>query len=105
MALPGDYKFTNKKHHELGIMSAILGCISCLFLILTVLVTFINEKPVSASYGLTCFLGLIMAITGETFGIIIKKKKDIYGLFPLIGIITNGVSLAICLLFVIAGSI
>ena len=103
MGLTDNYKFTNKKHAELGIMSTILGGISLFYLLLIVVLTIVTEKPVSAGYGLTCVLAFIMAICGEVFGIITKRKKDAYGLFPIIGIIINGVSIAVCLFFVLMG--
>jgi hypothetical protein len=103
MKLLDNYKFTNKKHPELGIMSCILGCISGIFMFLTVIVPFFSEKAISPGYGLTCALAFVMAIVGEVFGIITKKRKDTYDLFPLVGIITNSISLAFGIFLIVLG--
>lgn len=104
MGIISNYKFTNKKHPEIGIMSVILGTISLVSQILVILMCYLKRMEAKSNNGMTVLLALIMAIVGLVLGIISKKKRDTYGLFPLVGIVLNSVSVLATVLIVIAGT-
>ena len=83
------YKFTNKKNPQQGIVSAILGAISLVSVILAVYLTFKNKGVAAMQYGTVILLSLIFAITGLVLGVRACLEKDIYRLFPVLGIALN----------------
>lgn len=88
MFKPG-YKFTNKKNPEKGIMSSSLGLISVVSIGLTIYFTYLNKGIAQAQYGCVIFLSILFSITGLVLGIISSLEKDIYKIFPIIGIVLN----------------
>lgn len=90
------YKFTKKKHPEKGIMSTSLGLISTVSVCTAIYLTFRNEGVAAPQYGSVVFLSLLFAAGGMVLGIMSVIKKDIYRLFPIVGLFLNGVALAMC---------
>lgn len=87
------YKFTKKKNPQKGIMSTSLGMISIVSVCLAVYFTYLNKGTALAQYGSVVLLSGIFAITGLVLGIMSCLEKDIYRLFPIIGIVLNSITL------------
>ena len=89
---PG-YIFTDKKNPERGIMSAILGVIACASVCLAVYLTYQNKGVAPMQYGSVILLAMIFAIIGMVLGILSMLEKDIFRMFPVIGIIFNSLTM------------
>lgn len=86
------YKFTKKKNPQQGIMASILGVISIASIVLAVYLTFQNKGVAPMQYGSVILLSLIFALVGLGLGIRSCLEKDIYRLFPVLGIILNSIA-------------
>ena len=92
------YIFTDKKNPKWGIMSAILGLIATVSIGLAVHFTYRNKGAAPMQYGAVVILAVVYAIVGMVLGIRSLTEKDIFKIFPVLGILLN-------FLTVIAGSI
>ncbi len=85
------YIFTDKKNPKWGIMSSILGLIAgCL----AVHLTYLNGGTAFMQYGAVVLLAMIYAAAGLALGIRSLTEKDIFRVFPIIGILLNVVTMA-----------
>ncbi len=75
------YIFTDKKNPKWGIMSSILGLIAGVSVCLAVHLTYLN--------GAAVLLAMIYAAAGLALGIRSLMEKDIFRIFPVIGICLN----------------
>lgn len=89
------YKFTKKKNPQQGIMASILGTIANISMVLAVYLTYQNKGVARMQYGTVILLSLIFALIGLVLGIRSCLEKDIYKLFPVLGILLNGVAMLI----------
>ena len=89
---PG-YKFTNKKNPQQGIMASILGTIAMVSVGLAIYLTYLNKGVAPMQYGTVILLSLLFAIMGFVLAIRACMEKDIYRLFPVLGIILNGITI------------
>lgn len=89
---PG-YIFTNKSHSDKAIMSTILGIISTLSLIAIIYLTYVQEGVAPISYGLTGLFIMLFSLIGLILAIVTMIEKDIYKLFPSLGLCFNLVAL------------
>lgn len=87
------YKFTKKKNPQQGIMASILGVIANVSIVLAVYLTYQNKGVALMQYGTVILLSLIFALVGLGLGIRSCLEKDIYRLFPVLGIILNSIAL------------
>ena len=87
------YIFTDKKNPERGIMAAILGLISAASVCLAVYLTYQNKGVAPVQYGSVILLSFIFALTGLVLGIIANMQKDIFHIFPIIGIVLNSITI------------
>ena len=78
--------FTDNRHPEKGVMSAALGAISVVTLVCA-----------------GAFLAAIFSVTGLVLGIMSKFEKDIFKLFPNLGIILNTLSVAFVIFLILLG--
>ena len=92
MALFRKYKFTLKHHPKDGIMSAVLGLISFVAIILLFVLSYRNGEA-SQQNGLTAALALIFALTGLVLGIVGNCHREVYRFFPTLGIVLNALTL------------
>jgi len=81
------YKFTNKKHPEKGIMSAILGIISLVSVWAAVYQTFLARGEASTNMGVVGLMITIFSATGLVLGYM-AKKVIVYDVCP-IGILNR----------------
>ncbi len=92
------YIFTDKKNPKWGIMSTILGLIATVSISLAVHFTYQNKGTALMQYGAVVILSMIYAVAGLVLGIRSLMEKDIFRIFPAVGIFLNGLA-------VIAGGI
>lgn len=79
-------------------MATILGTISLLSLIFVIWRTAAAGGEASAGYGLTGLFAMLFSLTGLVFGIMSVQQKRNFKLFPILGIVLNGVVLLIILI-------
>lgn len=99
----GAYVFTARKHPEKGIVSVILGTVSLLSIGAAVYLTYQNGGNAEPQYGAVLFLVMLYAMAGLTLGVLSRTEKDIYYLFPHMGIGLNFLSLAMISMILYAG--
>lgn len=92
------YMFTDNRHPEKGIMSAALGVIAVASLAVSVFFTFRDGGQAQIRYAAAAFVAAVFAVVGLFLGIKSRFERDIFKLFPNIGITLN----AIAVVFVIA---
>ena len=97
------YMFTDNRHPEKGIMSAILGCISVGTLIVAVLFTYRDGGQAQLRYAAAAFVAAIFSVVGLVLGIKSRFERDIFKVFPNIGIILNFLALAFIVFILILG--
>ena len=95
MSRRAGYKFTNKKNPTKGIASFLLGVIALGSLVFAIYLTFKNQGVAPLQYAIAVILSIVMAIAGLVCGIMACLEKDIFKLFPVVGIILNVLSLLI----------
>lgn len=88
------YKFTNRNFSYISIMSAILGIISFISVILAIVLAFLNGGVAGQNLGITGILAMIFSITGLVLGIRARLEKDMFYLYAYIGIVTNAIVIA-----------
>lgn len=87
------YKFTNKKNPQQGIMASILGAIAMISVGFAIYLTYLNKGIAPMQYGTVILLSLIFAIVGLVLGIRACMEKDIYKVFPILGILLNSMTI------------
>ncbi len=91
------YVFTDNRHPEKGIMSTILGVISAGALGAAVLFTYNNGGRAEPQYAAAALVAAVFSVVGFILGIMSKRERDIFNLFPNLGITLN----LLCILFVL----
>ena len=74
-------------------MAAILSVIANASIALAVYFTFQNKGVAPMQYGTVILLSLVFAVVGFVLGIRANLEKDIYRLFPVLGIVLNSMAL------------
>lgn len=87
------YKFTKKKNPNKGIMATSLGIIATTSICIAVYLAYMNKGIAIPQYGMVTFLSFIFSMVGLVLGIVSIMEKDIYRLFPVIGIVFNSIAL------------
>ena len=75
-------------------MSSILGLIAGVSVCLAVHLTYLNGGTAFMQYGAAVLLAMIYAAAGLALGIRSLTEKDIFRVFPIIGILLNVVTMA-----------
>lgn len=88
-----NYIFTNKKHSDKAIMSAILGMISNISLEIVIYKSYLSGGEAPGGYGVTGLLATIFSLIGLILGIMTVRDNQNYRLFPWLGTILNLVAL------------
>ncbi|MBP7348138.1 MAG: hypothetical protein KA965_05605 [Butyrivibrio sp.] len=85
----GRYIFTDNKHPKKGIFATVLGIIAAVTVYVAVRKTFEAGGQAPANYAAAVILALVYSICGLVLGIISRMEKDIFKLFPNLGIVLN----------------
>lgn len=97
------FMFTDNRHPEKGVMSAALGVISVATLVCGVFFSYKNGGQARVQYAAGAFLAAIFSVIGLVLGIMSKFEKDIFNLFPNLGIILNSLSVAFVIFLILLG--
>lgn len=89
-----NYIFMNKKHSDKAIMSTILGVISLVSIGIVTYLSYRGGGVMHGGYGVTGVLATIYSLIGLILGIVTIRDKDIYRIFPILGMIFNFAALA-----------
>ena len=84
-----NYIFTNKKHSQRAIMSAILGIISMVSLCVVIYLTYLMGGRAQNGYGVTGLLAAIFSFIGLFLAIDTVRDKSYYRFFPWLGLVLN----------------
>ncbi len=95
------YMFTDNRHPEKGIMSAILGVISVGALATSVGFTYLNGGQAKPQYAAAALVAAIFSVAGFVLGIMSRYERDIFKLFPNIGITLNLLSILFVILVLV----
>lgn len=87
------YIYSNKKHTEKGIFSAILACLSFSFMLFMIILSYVKKGNVGGSFGAAAFVCTIFSCVGLILGMLGKAEPDKFYLFAYIGIAGNALSL------------
>lgn len=85
-------------------MATILGILSIVTLGIAVYLSYINGGQSSARYGTAALLAVIYMITGMGLGIWSVMEKDVFKLFPVLGIVINTMAFGVLSLILYAGA-
>lgn len=95
-----NYIFTNRKHSERAIMSTVLGVISNASLGIVLYLSYLSGGNVPLSYGLTGLLAALFSLVGLVMGLFTVRERDMFKLFPILGILLNLAALSILVFLV-----
>ena len=97
------YMFTDNRHPEKGIMSAILGVISVSALVAAVVFTYRDGGQAQMRYAAAALVAAIFSVAGIVLGIMSRFERDIFKLFPNLGIVLNLLSIIFVVFILILG--
>ena len=97
------YMFTDNRHPEKGVMSAILGCISVVTLGCAVFFTYRDGGQAQVKYAAAAMLAAVFSVAGFILGIQSRFERDIFKLFPNIGIILNSLAIVSVIMIIVMG--
>ncbi len=81
-------------------MATILGIISNGSLGIVIYLSYLSGGNVPVSYGLTGLLAVIFSLVGLIMGVLTVREKDMFKLFPVLGILLNLIALAVLVFLV-----
>ena len=99
------YVFSDYRHPEKGIMSAILGCLSVGTFTAAVLFTFRDGGQAQVKYAAAAIVAAIFSVAGLVLGIVSSTEKNIFRLFPNLGIVLNAIGVIFTVLILVLGSV
>ena len=99
------YVFSDYRHPEKGIMSAILGCLSVGTFAAAVLFTYRNGGQALVKYAAAAIVAAVFSVAGLILGIVAATEKNIFHFFPNLGIVLNSIGIVFTALILVLGSI
>ncbi len=84
--------FTSKSHSEKGMFASGLGVISLISILLCVYLCYKQGGAMDPKLGAAALFSLLISIGGLSMGIIARREKDVFYLFPDLGIVLNTIS-------------
>ncbi|MCQ2539712.1 MAG: DUF6142 family protein [Acetatifactor sp.] len=97
-------KFTNRKHPYAAIMAVILGAISLISLGIVVYRSYAAGGVAKQGFGFTGLFALLFAVTGVVLSALTINDKRAFRLFPVLGLVLNGLVFVFLGLIMYAGS-
>ena len=99
-----NYIFTNKTFSQKAIMSVILGVIGIASIIVAVVFTYSNGGIATLEYGGVVLLSLLYGFGGLILAILSKKEPDKYYFISYLGMVLNGIVIAMVSMILYAGA-
>ena len=99
-----NYIFTNKTFSQKAIMSVILGVIGIVSIIVAVVFTYSNGGIATLEYGGVVLLSLLYGFGGLILAILSKKEPDKYYFISYLGMVLNGIVIAMVSMILYAGA-
>jgi hypothetical protein len=84
------FKFSGRKHSIKGMISSILGGLSCIAILTLSYVSSLTAGNGSIIIGVIGMVLFVISIVGFVLGIKACKEKEIYYTTPIIGLVING---------------
>ena len=97
------YKFSDKEHSKLGIVSSILALNAILFLIAAVVISTIYRGNGSWLVGLLGVIAFISSIVGIVCGLVAFRNTDVLLKYAWIGLIANAILWLLMGLLIVMG--
>ncbi len=98
------YIFTNKEYSRKGIMSTILGVLSCVTMSVAIFLSYQNGGESSPRYGAASLLAAVFMLIGMILGVYSTTEKEKFKLFSVLGIIVNVLAFGMLSLILYAGA-
>ncbi|MBP3206288.1 MAG: hypothetical protein J6M66_12805 [Lachnospiraceae bacterium] len=89
------YIFTKRRNSDLAVMATLLGLISNGSLAAVLYLAYKKGGAVPVSYGLTGLLAAFFSAAGLIMAVLAIQEKDVFKLFPVLGILLNLLALGI----------
>lgn len=99
-----NYIFTNKTFSQKAIMSVILGVIGITSIIVAIVFTYSNGGLATLEYGGVVLLSLLYGFAGLILAILSKKEPDKYYFISYLGMVLNGIVIAMVSMILYAGA-
>ncbi|BCN29833.1 hypothetical protein bsdtb5_11280 [Anaeromicropila herbilytica] len=99
----GSYKFSDKTHPKLGIISVILGAISLILMCYLSYLSSSSHGKGNIYIGLFGIVAFIISIFGLVCSVKSVKEKEIFYTFPIIGMVVNGLLVIGCAILYFIG--
>jgi hypothetical protein len=97
------YMFTDNRHPEKGVMSAILGFVSVGALACAVYYTYRDGGQAKMNYAAAALVAAIFSVVGFVLGIMSRFERDIFKIFPNLGIILNLMAIVFVIFVLVLG--
>lgn len=94
MSQKRSYMFTNRKHSQKAVMSTVFGVLCTVSLVVVTILSYSRDGDIPAGYGFTGVFATLLSLIGLILGILAVREKDRFKLFGWLGILLNGISLA-----------
>ena len=98
-----DYKFTDRKHPAVGIMSVVLGLIGIISESISLFIPYLAKRE-PERYAFIMALSFLYAIVGIVLGIIGRFKKGAFPFFPSVGLVINTVTIILGVIIIVIGA-
>lgn len=94
MSQKRSYMFTNRKHSQKAVMSTVFGVLCTVSLAVVIILSYSRDGDIPAGYGFTGVFATLLSLIGLILGVLAVREKDRFKLFGWLGILLNGISLA-----------
>lgn len=94
MSQKRSYMFTNRKHSQKAVMSTVFGVLCTVSLVVVIVLSYSRNGDIPAGYGFTGVFATLLSLIGLILGALAVREKDRFKLFGWLGILLNGISLA-----------
>ena len=94
MSQKRSYMFTNRKHSQKAVMSTVFGVLCTVSLVVVIVLSYSRDGDIPGGYGFTGVFATLLSLIGLILGALAVREKDRFKLFGWLGILLNGISLA-----------
>lgn len=99
-----NYIFTNKTFSQKAIMSVILGVIGIASIVVAIIFSYTKGGAATLEYGGVVLLCLFYGFAGLILAILSKKEPDKYYFISYLGMVLNGIIIAMVSFILYAGA-